>query len=150
MKSILFIIVFQLFFSSIYCQKFKIETTEGYVMIKTLKFSPLTTNGLIGPVKDSGQIVFDKKSMTIGHTDKSGKENKYYIQKLISSNDSNNCFNLTAEVIYSTTGITEKGFLHLFLYNQKYVNENVDVLIFESEKLIQIIRGNKAELISNE
>ncbi len=150
MKFILLIIASQLFFSSIYCQKFRIKSTEGFVMIKTTKFSPLTTNGLIGPVKDSGQIIYDKKSKTIEHTGKSGSVTKYYIQKILSTNDSNDGFELTAEVVCATANIAKKGFLHFFLYNQKYNHDNVDVIIFEDEDMIQIIRGDRAELLSIE
>ena len=136
--------------ASVYCQKFKIESTESYVMIKTLKFSPMTTNGLIGPVNATGQIIYDSKNKTVTFFDSKGKSIKYFIQKTISSANSDNCFEMLFEVVSTTENFADKGLLKLFLYNQQYKLNNVDVLIFENENLISIMRGNKAELIEVE
>jgi hypothetical protein len=150
MRILLMFIISQFICASVYCQKFKIESTESYFMIKTLKLSPMTTNGLIGPVKGDGQIIYDSKNKTIIFFDRNGKTIKYFIQKTISSTNSDNCLEILFEVVSTTENIADKGLVKLFLYNQQYKLNNVDVLIFENENLISIIRGNKAELIEVE
>ena len=63
-----------------------------------------------------------------------------------SKEDNKDVSRITFEVIYTSDKIAESGVLKLSMYTNVSKVENVDVLLFETEFLITVIRGKNAIL----
>lgn len=146
MKPAFILILSFFYYSSTYSQKIKIETTESYIIFKNIKSSPLSIHGLIGPQLNIGNIIYDIENNIIIENYDNGNQVKYFIKKIISKEDNKDVSRITFEVIYTSDKIAESGVLKLSMYTNVSKVENVDVLLFETEFLITVIRGKNAIL----
>lgn len=147
MKLTLFVALFV--FTSLHgiSQKFKIETTEAYFLLKYHQPYDFTVAGIIGPVKSKDQIIYDTKNNVITCQSPEGKSVKYFILKKISEEDNEDKYIVRFECleVSDSTSKSYKGKLELSLLKKQSKNDNDEVLMFESENfVISIYRGGKA------